>query len=84
MKEVTHCTSQPGMICNQDTTSGHAHLHPDMPQRPAGPWFLSVCQTRQASLLEHSGITSIEVLTMEKKVMFILIEKRPKQKELTG
>lgn len=53
MKGVTCWTSQPGT--NQDTVSGHGHLHPDQ--------FLPVCQTGQGSLIEHGRITSIEVLT---------------------
>lgn len=57
MKGVTCWTSQPGTIFNQDTVSGHGHLHPDMPQTPSSPWLFSVCPTEQGSLLEHSGIT---------------------------
>lgn len=81
---VTHWMSRSGTISNQDTMSGQGHLRPHVPQTPTKPWLLSICQTGQGSLLEQSCKTSIEVLSVDKKVRFILIEKRPKQKELTG
>lgn len=69
---------------SQETLSGHGHLHPDMPQTPTSPCLLSACQKRKGSISEHSGITYIEILQGEKTLRFILVEKRRKQKELTG
>lgn len=78
MRGVTHWTP------SQDTLSGHGQLQPGRPQAPTSPWLLSACQKTQGSILEHSGITYRDILIGEKTLRFVLVEKRQKQKDLTG
>lgn len=49
MKGVICWTSQPGMISNPDTMSGHKHLHPDMPRHQLAHGPLTMPNRTKAS-----------------------------------